>query len=436
MRLMKSIFDIYKNIFSRFTYDGLLLFILTGIASINVFSSILIDILGKEKVYLYIIINFILSIAYIAVTLFKKNRYWIKISLILLLILNFLIINFHYINYRKVDEFNVHDGVIQMELATDYFLQGKNPYSENYFDTAFSRWHNNFSPNKEIIPTPIYHYPYPPFSFIFSAPFYFIGKQIGFYDERILFLILFLLSSLLVFKIPQEKNKKLLALIFFVFNPMLILSLMYGSNNILTIFWMILLFYFIKLDKLLISSIVLGLAIGIKQSVWFLIPFYFFYIYLKEKKKLAKTLKLVWPVIIIPIILFTPFIIWDYESFIDDILLFPTGASETSFPIQGIGISAILLQFNIINSPSDSFPSWIFHLFFSLPILFYLLKKQIKNNTPESMYFYYLIFLFVFWFFSRYFHSDHLFYILTMFIIILLINDKKADKIREKLQNK
>lgn len=427
-KLIQQSTAIYKKIFSQLTYDGLTVFLFTTLASINFFA-FLSGLIDKDKIYLYIILNTVLSLIYITVGLFKKNAHRTKIVLLFLLILNFLAISFYYINYRKINRLSVQDGVIQMEIAADYLLQGKNPYSENYFETDFSRWHGSTSDSEKIAATPIYHYAYPPFSFIFSVPFYFIGQKLfGFYDQRILFLLLFLFSSFLIFKLPKEKNKKLLAIAFFSLNPFILIHLIYGSNNILTIFWMILLFYFIKSKKPLISSIILGLAIGIKQSIWFIIPFYLTYFFYKNNKKLIPTLKSIWPAIIIPIILFAPFLVWNYNNFIDDILMFPSGISKTSYPMEGIGLTGILLKLNVLKSSSDYFPSWIFQIVFSLPLLYYLLKKQAKNNSPELMYIYYLSFLFVFWFFSQYFHRDHLYYILILFMIIPIVSGKKQFK--------
>jgi len=60
-----------------------------------------------------------------------------------------------------------HDGgVIQTEATIDYFLNGLNPYVEDYVDTPMAEW--GFSEYR----TALYLYPYLPWTFVFSAPFY------------------------------------------------------------------------------------------------------------------------------------------------------------------------------------------------------------------------------------------------------------------------
>ena len=59
-----------------------------------------------------------------------------------------------------------HDGgVIQTEATIDYLLEGRNPYVEDYVATPMAEWGiNEFR-------TALYHYPYLPWTFLFSAPF-------------------------------------------------------------------------------------------------------------------------------------------------------------------------------------------------------------------------------------------------------------------------
>ncbi|HMN31661.1 MAG TPA: hypothetical protein PKE45_26165, partial [Caldilineaceae bacterium] len=79
-----------------------------------------------------------------------------------------------------------HDGgVIQTEATIQYLLQGKNPYVEDYVDTPMAEW--GFSRYR----TALYHYPYLPWTFLFSAPFKLMSQAvIGWYDQRWVYLLL------------------------------------------------------------------------------------------------------------------------------------------------------------------------------------------------------------------------------------------------------
>ena len=87
-----------------------------------------------------------------------------------------------------------HDGgVIQTEATIDYLLHGKNPYVEDYLKTPMAEWGiNEFR-------TALYHYPYLPWTFLFSAPFKLLASGvIGWYDQRFVYLLLFALTLLLL----------------------------------------------------------------------------------------------------------------------------------------------------------------------------------------------------------------------------------------------
>ncbi|MCK5459727.1 DUF2029 domain-containing protein [Candidatus Parcubacteria bacterium] len=421
---LKQILKLYKKIFNFISCDFLIIAIFVISSSIILvrYPHIVID---KKILALFMAVNIVSVIAYLIFSIVKKKRISYKVVIILILIANFLFLNFQYLNYRKIDKFSIQDETLHTEIAIKYLLSGKNPYKEDYFNTIFAEWHYAFNRFPQITPPPIYHYAYPPFSFIMPLPFYLVGQKLfNYYDQRWLYIILYLFSVFLLFKIPDKKNQKLLLVSFFAFNPIILGHLFFGSNNIMVLFWIILMVYLLQRNRLLLSSISLAFAMGVKQSAWFILPFYFVYIFLKKDKNFIKTIKVTWLFFIVGLIIFLPFLIWDYFSLFDDILYFSSGKSVSNYPIEGIGLTGMLLKFNIIKSPLAYFPCWIFQILFGLPLLFFLLKKQIKKNSIKMMLINYSSFLFVVWFFSRYFHLDHLNYIMVVLVISYFILDK------------
>ncbi|MCK4744948.1 DUF2029 domain-containing protein [Candidatus Parcubacteria bacterium] len=421
---LKQILKLYKKIFNFISYDFLIIAIFVISSSIILvrYPHIAID---RKILASFITVNVVFIIIYLMFSIARKNQILYKIIIILILIVNFLFLNFQYLNYRKIDKFSLQDETLHTEIAAEYFLSGKNPYKEDYFNTIFAEWHYAFNRFPQITPPPIYHYAYPPFSFIMPLPFYLAGQKLfDYYDQRWLYIILYLFSVFLLFKIPDKKNQKILLVSFFAFNPIILGHLFFGSNNIMVLFWVILTVYLLQKNKLLLSSLSLAFAVGVKQSAWFILPFYFAYIFLKKDKNFIKTLKAAWLFFIASLIIFLPFFIWDAYSFLDDILYFSSGKSFSSYPIAGISLTGILLKFNIIKSSLDYFPCWIFQILFGLPLLFFLLKKQIKKNSIKAMLINYSLLLFVVWFFSRYFYLDHLNYIVVILVIGYFISDK------------
>ena len=87
-----------------------------------------------------------------------------------------------------------HDGgVIQTEAAIEYALLGRNPYVEDYLQTPMVEW------GIDEFRTALYHYPYLPWTFLFSAPFKLLsGALWGWYDQRLVYLHLFALTLILL----------------------------------------------------------------------------------------------------------------------------------------------------------------------------------------------------------------------------------------------
>jgi hypothetical protein len=118
-----------------------------------------------------------------------------------------------------------HDGgVIQTEITVDYFLNGLNPYVEDYVNTPMAEW--GFDEYR----TALYHYPYLPWTFVFSAPFYLLSRALtGWFDQRMVYLPLFALTLILAQRLVQQPREKLVTLAMIGLNPMLAVSVIFGE---------------------------------------------------------------------------------------------------------------------------------------------------------------------------------------------------------------
>ena len=53
--------------------------------------------------------------------------------------------------------------------------------------------------------TALYHYPYLPWTFVFSAPFFVAGTAIGFYDQRLVYLLLYALMLAAAWRLATRR---------------------------------------------------------------------------------------------------------------------------------------------------------------------------------------------------------------------------------------
>lgn len=220
----------HKEIKNKISLDMILLFVL-GINFILTVSNwhyikfIPIN-FGLPRNFIFFYTFFILFIFYYIISKSKKInynlRYYIKLCIIILLIFVFIIITGVYqilLRKKGADPIYVHDGILVSEQAIKYLDEGKNPYVENYKE-SFSYFIEKYGQRERDNPV-WHHYVYLPYYFLFSWPFYKVSHYFfGFFDQRIVHIFIFIFSLILIYKIPKNKNKKLIALLLFAFNPL------------------------------------------------------------------------------------------------------------------------------------------------------------------------------------------------------------------------
>jgi hypothetical protein len=300
-----------------------------------------------------------------------------------------------------------HDGgVIQTEEALKYILAGQNPYVEDYVNTPMAEWGLDYK-------TALYHYPYLPWTFLFSAPFYLVSQAVlGWYDQRFVYLLLFVITLLLAPKLAPKQADKLCLVMVLGLNPIMGVDIVFGQNDSFVLFWIVLALWLLPLSRekgenkkwgVVLSVISFGLACASKPTAWFLAPFYFLYLLRGEDISLGTLRALAIPLLrrVIPFmaifaVLVLPFAVWDWGALVDDVWGWASGAAEVPYQIRGWGFANFVLGLGLVESKLDDFPFWISQLLTCLPLLLFLLWKQVKTNTLAAMLYGYSALMLVF----------------------------------------
>lgn len=308
--------------------------------------------------------------------------------------------------------YKIHDMPLQQEIAMRFLLDGKNPYVENYFGTFLEQW--NYSESEKN--PALYHFVLLPFYLLFAYPFYFLSNlTFGYFDGRMPLIFLFLLMLILARALVKENDKRLLFLILLAFNPAIIGYTIEGRSDIFMFAFLFVSFYLLAKDRLFLAGIPMGLAFAVKQSAWPILPFYIAYLFLKTKD-IKNTVRNFLPFIITFFAIISPFLLWDYRSFLDSTIFYLSGSAPNSYPISGYGFGKLLNQLGVIKDIHQYFPFHIVQLLIGLPLFLLLLKYLKKNLSVSRLILVYGIFLIVFWYFSRYFNNSHLGYLSMVFI--------------------
>jgi Gpi18-like mannosyltransferase len=318
----------------------------------------------------------------------------------------------------------VHDSLLQNELAVEAVMEGKNPYVVDYKGTILEAWQPVAF--KGIENPAIYHYTYLPMTFLLPLPFQAVFENVfGWFDQRIVLLAAYLATLAFCLGFRISASRKAVLLIALGLNPFLSFLMVFGYNDILVLFWILLCVYALRFERPYLSAIALALACASKQYAFFFTPFYFFY--LGGNGSFKERLRSAWR----PILLFSlvsaafilPWLIDNPSAFIQDVLGYHSGVVLNSYPINGISFTSILLMLGVIKSITDTFPSYIIQLVFVVPLTIILLWIQRRDNTLRRAFFNYSILMAVVIFFARAGNMNHWGYFFALFALGMLLRE-------------
>lgn len=347
----------------------------------------------------------------------------------------FLLINLRHL--RGPASYAHDGGVIQTEVTIDYFRQGLNPYVEDYVDTPMAAW--GFSEYR----TALYHYPYLPWTFVFSTPFYLVSHTLlGWFDERMVYLLLFALTLFLTQRLVRQPREQLIAIAVLGLNPLAGVSLIFGENDPFVLAWIVLGLWFLQSGQTkrdtrytLLGSAAFGLACASKPTAWFLAPFWLLYL-LRDQwgtqlipprgtwlTQLMTLLRRGWTLPAVSLLIIGPWFVWQPEAMYDDVWRWSAGIGPTGYQIWGWGASNYVLAFGGVSDRFEYWPFIIPGVIITLPLLLGLLWRQVRRNTLGTMLYAYVVLLLAFFYVSRFLQPNYLGYMLGFLTLAMTIEE-------------
>lgn len=340
-----------------------------------------------------------------------------------------------------------HDGgVIQTEATIQFLLAGKNPYVEDYTQTPMAEW--GFDKYR----TALYHYPYLPWTFLFSAPFYLLGQAVGFYDQRLVYLLLLAIALALAPRLTSGSRAQLALVAFLGLNPIMALDVIFGQNDVFVLSWILLSLvswgaWRQSADSshprtwlLILSALLYGLACASKPTAWFFAPFYGLLL-VSDRGGLAtsgwggllravpRILLRALPAMVAFGLILLPYILWNPGAFYDDVWRWSSGQGETGYQIWGWGFSNFVLALGWVPDRFSLWPFWLTELLVALPLLIWFLWRQQRANTLVNASWHYGVFLLAFFYASRFLNENYLGYILA-FLALAIFRQVGMDRTR------
>ncbi|MBI5404999.1 MAG: DUF2029 domain-containing protein [Candidatus Kerfeldbacteria bacterium] len=318
---------------------------------------------------------------------------------------------------QQADAQLTHDNVIQMEEAVKFLKAGKNPYAENYDQTPLADYgggkvYGVTNPALfHLINLPAHHA-------VTTAASSIITPLFGFYDERMLYILVYLALLYLAFRLGRTEVEKQRLVVLIGLNPLMIPFMVEGRNDVLILFVILAALLALHRRRRLMAAAIFALACSIKAFAWTIIPFFAVVLFVsggatsRERLRGAVAPGLV--ALSIIAVFYLPFLLWNAPAFIDDVIRYPGGSLPTSYPIAGNGIGTSLMVLGIIKSNTASFPFWILQAVAVIPLLVIFLPRLYRRPEVSLLIFSGAIVAFANQYFGRYFHANHFGFILAM----------------------
>lgn len=321
-------------------------------------------------------------------------------------------------------EYGVHDIILQTESAVRFLLDGVNPYATDYLGTPLGKFNYTESGASATNPA-LYHYVMPP-GYLLQNVFLYVPfmSLFGFYDGRILNVAAYLGILLIVSLWARPTGKKLFMLIMVAFPPLMFHYLLEGRSDYPALFWLLSALFLLVKRKFTLSLLSLVIGLLTKQTIWFAVPFYLYYLWREAGREKFFDWKMwLWPMVVGATII-GPFIRWDARALWDSTVGFLIGTTVVNYPVAGYGWSMVLLQMGFIRDIHAYYPFIIWQALVCIPLGLVLFKWWRTKLTVGRFLIVYGVWLFGFWYFSRYFHNSHLTY-LALVISLGLVTDSE-----------
>jgi hypothetical protein len=229
---------------------------------------------------------------------------------------------------------------------------------------------------------------------------------LGWWDERVfLLLVAAAIWILLGALFPGMPGRMAAVAVFLVPGHSLLAVL--GDNDLPVVALLLAALLAAQHRRFLLMGLLLGCAIVTKQHALLAVPLIVVWASVRgaDARTIARA-ALAGTVVVAAFVL--PFVLWDAAAFVRDTVVFVVGSGTDAYPINGFGLSAILLSAGVIHGPRDAFPFALLEIAAAL-LVWTAGWRWLRRGLPPSdvLILLGLVFTSVL-FVSRYFHDTHL----------------------------
>ena len=314
----------------------------------------------------------------------------------------------------------IHDGALMIEWAARKFLLGQNPYVADYLDTPLYYWPMVNNPA-------LYHLTYFPSLFLVTTPFVWLFDRVGpFWDQRYLYLPAYIATLAVVPFIARRVDNRLALVALVALNPQLFPFVIEGRNDFFVLLFLFAGILLLQRERRSLGSLAIAIAAAAKLHAVLIMPFVAVWLVATRRPRTLGEAwdvlwRPLWPATLLLTVTFLPFLINDFAAFYDDVVRYNAGGAAWTYPISGMGFSALLLALGVIEFRQADFPFAAIEIAVATPIALWWMWKLWRTPTLATLLTGYALTLLAFLFFGRYFQGNYLGYILAVATPVLFL---------------
>jgi Glycosyltransferase family 87 len=272
--------------------------------------------------------------------------------------------------------FHTNDSTYQIELAGELVLDGKTPYGHDYAGSGLERFYSRNgslpAPN-ERRQVALTHFAYFPGAALTAAAWRLLPSP---WDDYRLFVFLATVGCVLAFLLfPAPPAVRLALGAAVALSPVLVRGAWFGQADAPSLLCLVLAFALVARSRFVWAAGFLAVAVLLKQFALVAVPF--FAVMMLQRR--AARGALAWSAAVFGAVLvagFLPFLLADAHAVWEDTIRYGAG----TYRILGYGLSAILLNLDLIDDRYGSYPfAWLVALVW-LPVTLYLLWQQRRSE--------------------------------------------------------
>lgn len=322
------------------------------------------------------------------------------------------------VGLRQASEpwYYVNDSTYQIELAGSLLAHGQNPYGHDYSSSALERWYPAAGFDPHFRQVALRHFAYFPGTPITAAAWRVLPHPLDDYRLFDLVATVGLFGAFLLFRGPLWLRLALGTAA--AANPLAVRAVWFGTADAPSLLCLVLAFALLTRRQLVSASLLLALAVLLKQFALVAVPF--FALMLLAQRPSRRTLRSACAAFVLPLVAgVVPFLIADAGAFWRDTITY----GGSTYRIVGYGLSNLFLKAGIVDDRFGPYPFLWLVLLIWLPLTLWLLWNQQRSAQLWSGAAGFGISIFVLFFVSRVFQTTYLIWpLIALLVAVLLAN--------------